>query len=90
MLSVTQLQSALESTYLLLLLSGAPPGLVVLGQQQLLVQHVHPLLPLDVQSGSHPQRRLVAGLGALMTTDVEIKLLDGQNKCDSKTNESKY
>lgn len=49
------------------LVSGVPPGLVVLGQQQLLVEHVHPLLPLDVQSGTHPQGCLIAWLGALMT-----------------------
>lgn len=46
-----------------------PRGLVVLGQQQLLVQYVHPLLPLDVQSGPHTQRRLTARLGACTDAD---------------------
>ena len=43
---------------------GAASGLVVLGQQQLLIQQVHPLLPLDVQRGAHPQGALAGGLRA--------------------------
>lgn len=54
------------STYLRLL-SAVPPGFAVMSQQHLLVQQVHPLLPLDLQGGAHPQRRLLAGLGALAT-----------------------
>lgn len=60
------------------LVSGVPPGLVVLGQQQLLVEQVHPLLPLDVQRGTHPQRRLTAWLGALVTKDVNNTLIGKQ------------
>lgn len=67
-------KSACVSIYLWLR-SGVPPGLVVLGQQQLLVELVHPLLPLDVQSGTHPQGRLIAWLGALMTMDVNNTLI---------------
>lgn len=48
----------------LLLPPGIPPGLAVLGQQQLLIKHVHPLLPLYVQGGSHPQRAFIARLRA--------------------------
>lgn len=59
---------------------GAPPGLVVLGLQQLLVQHVHPLLPLDVQSGAHPQGSLVARLGAWKHKGVENTLMSRQIK----------
>ena len=40
------------------------PGVVELSQEQLLVQKVHPLLPLDVQGGPHPQGHLLGGLGA--------------------------
>lgn len=49
----------------LLLAPGVPPGLAVLGQQQLLIKHVHPLLSLYVQGGSHPQGALIARLRAL-------------------------
>ena len=38
--------------------------MVELSQEQLLVQKVHPLLPLDVQGGPHPQGSLLGGLGA--------------------------
>ena len=62
-------KSVCASIYLRLV-SGVPPGLIVLGQQHLLVKQVHPLLPLDVQCGTHPQRRLTTWLGALMITDV--------------------
>lgn len=55
----------------LLLLSGVPPRLVVLCQQQLLVEHVHPLLPLDIQCGAHPQGCLMSWLGALTTRPIK-------------------
>ena len=60
------------------LLSGVPPGLVILCQQQLLVEHVHPLLPLDVQRGSHPQWCLTGWLGALTTRDVNNTLINNR------------
>lgn len=62
----------------LALVSGVPPGLVVLGQQHLLVEQVHPLLPLDVQCGTHPQGRLIAWLGALMITYVNNTFVSRQ------------
>lgn len=49
------------------LLSAVPPGFAELSQQHLLVEQVHPLLPLDFQSGAHPQGSLLFGLGALAT-----------------------
>lgn len=67
----------------LLLPPGVPPGLAVLGQQQLLIKHVHPLLPLDVQGGSHPQRALIARLRALNSsaTDELIAKTRPRLKC---------
>lgn len=75
------------STYLRLM-SGIPPSLVVLGQEQLLVQQVHPLLPLDVQGGAHPEGRLVARLRALMSTDFNNAFMSRQNPSDSMYNSS--
>lgn len=43
---------------------GVPPHLGQLGEQHLLVQHVHPLLPLDVKCGAHAHGRLLRGLAA--------------------------
>lgn len=64
------------ATYLRLL-SGVPPRFAVMGQQHLLVQQVHPLLPLDFQSGAHPQGRLLVGLGALATQTQADKAQTG-------------
>lgn len=58
----------------LLLPPGVPPGLAVLGQQQLLIKHVHPLLPLYVQGGSHPQRALVARLRGFNSSGTDSLL----------------
>lgn len=69
---------AISVSLYLWLLSGVPPGLVVLCQQQLLVQHVHPLLPLDVQRGTHPQGCLIGWLGALTTRDLNNTLIGKQ------------
>lgn len=63
------------STYLWLL-SGVPPRFAVLSQQHLLVEQVHPLLPLDFQSSAHPQGSLRFGLGALATRAQGDKLAD--------------
>lgn len=52
---------------------GVPSSLVILGQEQLLVQQIHSLLPLNVQSGPHPQRRLIAWLGALKNNDSILR-----------------
>lgn len=49
-------------------MSGVPSCLAVMSQEHLLVEQVHPLLPLDFQSGAHPQGCLLTGLGALATT----------------------
>lgn len=50
------------------LMPGVPSCLAVMSQEHLLVKQVHPLLPLDFQSGTHPQGCLLTGLGALPTT----------------------
>lgn len=55
----------------LLLAPSVPSGLAVLGQQQLLIKHVHPLLPLYVQGGSHPQRTLITRLRALNNSELD-------------------
>lgn len=81
---------SLRVSIYLWLLSGVPPGLVVLGQQQLLVEQVHPLLPLDVQSGTHSQGRLVAWLGALMNTDVNNTLISRQKKTKKNKNQQQH
>lgn len=75
------------STYMWLM-SGIPPSLVVLGQEQLLVQQVHPLLPLDVQGGTHPEGRLVARLRALMSTDFNKAFMSRQNPSGPTYNSS--
>lgn len=75
------------STYMWLM-SGIPPSLVVLGQEQLLVQQVHPLLPLDVQGGTHPEGRLVARLRALMSTDFNKAFMSRQNPSGPMYNSS--
>lgn len=49
------------------LMSGVPSCLAVMSQEHLLVKQVHPLLPLDFQSGAHPEGCLLTGLGALAT-----------------------
>lgn len=72
------------------LMSGVPPSLIVLCQEQLLVQQVHPLLPLDVQGGPHPEGRLVGRLRALMSTDFNKAFMSRQNLSELMYNSSAF